>query len=293
MAEGIVLELQQDCLDSTVPVSAILRKAKAIASKLDLAELVDWFDQELNGYRCAMKDLPDHRQVGGSAKFWNPYHGWCPIIAENESFSELLSTGYLPNPVAQLEEWTGSEGSTLTYRYPHAIQEALQESSSRRFEAVMHISTSQVASALDFVRNKVLDWTLALEKQGIYGEGFTFNKQQKEDAVAVTNHIYSSSVGVVGSVAGDAKISKLSSSAMSVDFGQMLKLVAQINEAKAGLPQDIAKAIEQPLAELETGAKQKSGKKVKAAIGTMLPVLQGAGGNLVASGILSAIGASI
>jgi hypothetical protein len=292
VSDGIVLELQQDCLDASVPVSAILRKAKAIASKLDLQELVEWFDQELNGYTCSMMDLPDHRKVGGAPKFWNPYHGWCPIVAQSENWSDLLGTGYLPNPIAQLEEWASKSGGTLTYRYPHVIQEALQESGDMPFEAVMHMSTSQVASALDFVRNKVLDWTLALEKRGITGEGFSFNKKQKEEAVAVTNHIYSSSVGVIGAVSGDANISKFSTASGTLDFEKILSLIDQINATKSALPGPVALALEEPLAGLESGAKEEDSSKVKAAISAMIPVLQGAGGNIVAAGILSAIGLS-
>lgn len=292
VSDGIVLELQQDCLDASVSVTAILRKTKAIASKLDLDELVDWIDQELNGYTCSMLDLPDHRKVGGSPKFWNPYHGWCPIVSQSENWSDLLSTGYLPNPIAQLEEWGSGDGGTLTYRYPHAIQEALQDSSDMPFEAVMHISTSQITSALDFVRNKILDWTLALEKKGVTGEGFTFNRKEKEEAVAVTNHIYSSSVGVIGSVGDNAVISKLSTASGNFDFDKVSTLVEQINQTKSALPAAVASSLDEPLKELETGAKTKDPGKIKTAIAAMVPVLQGAGGNIVAAGILSAIGAA-
>lgn len=246
MPSGIVLELQQDCLDTTVKVSAILRKAKAIAVKLDLDELSDWIDQELNGYHCAMRDLPDHRKVGGSPKFWNPYHGWCPIISQNEKFSEILNSGYLPNPVAQLEEWASGDG-TLTYRYPHVIQEALQDSSSVPFEAVMHISTSQVTTALDFVRNKVLAWTLELEKKGITGEGFSFKPEQKKEAEVGTNHIYGGNIGVIGNVAGDATNSHFVSSS-GVDVARLRAFVEQAIPASAGLDAETREKV-QPLLE--------------------------------------------
>jgi AbiTii len=169
---GIVLELQRDCLDSSTKVSVLLRKAKAIAAKLDLQELSDWFDSELNGYRGLMVDLPKHRHASGSAKFWNPYNGWCPIIAQDENLSAVLSKAYFPQPIAQLEEWVQDSKGTLTYKFPHAIQQHLMRDSDFQFEAVMHISTSQIVSAIDFVRNKVLDWTLELEKKDIVGNGF-------------------------------------------------------------------------------------------------------------------------
>jgi hypothetical protein len=159
-------------------------------------------------------------------------------------------------------------------------------------ECALHFPKDQVRSGLDYVRNKVLDWTLALEKKGITGEGFTFDKKEKEEAVAVTNHIYGSNIGVLGSVAGDASVSELSIASNSVDFDEIQKLLDQINQSKGALPAATASALEGPLIELEAGASEENASKVKAAFAAMVPILQGAGGNIVAAGILGALGVS-
>lgn len=288
MPSGIVLELQQDCLDTSVKVGAILRKAKAIAAKLDLDELSEWIDQELDGYRCAMTDLPDHRKVGGSPRFWNPYHGWCPIISQNEKFSEILNIGYLPSPIAQLEEWA-SEGDTLIYRYPHVIQEALRKSSPGPFEAVMHISVSQITSALDFVRNKILAWTLELEKNGVVGEGFSFNPGQKKEAQSVTNHIYGGNIGVVGNVGGDANNSHFVNSS-GVDAVSLKAFLDQAIPASAGLDDETREKVQPLLEDLreEVDGNPEPGR-VSKLVGSLRTVLEGASGNLVATAILGAI----
>jgi len=43
-------------------------------------------------------------------------------------------------------------------------------------------SNNQVTSIFDAVRNRILDWTLKLEAEGILGEGMTFTPKEKEAA---------------------------------------------------------------------------------------------------------------
>jgi len=47
---SLVEELQRDALNANAKVSDLLRKAKAIAVKLELPELEEWVEHELNGY---------------------------------------------------------------------------------------------------------------------------------------------------------------------------------------------------------------------------------------------------
>jgi hypothetical protein len=125
-AKGIVLELQRDCLDQTVSASTILRKAKVIASKLELEELSHWLTSELEGYDCSLDELPDHRKGIGQPKFRNPYHGWCPIMTDNGWFGEAVRTVFLKQSVSEMEELLDGDSSTLLMYYNPAIQEALQ-----------------------------------------------------------------------------------------------------------------------------------------------------------------------
>ncbi|NNM77445.1 hypothetical protein HJG53_11060 [Sphingomonas sp. ID1715] len=289
MTKGIVLELQQECLDANVRASAILRKAKVIAVKLELDDLSHWIDQELNGYECSLKELPGHRKLGGSPKFWNPYNGWCPIIPQDEFLSEQLTTAYVTNPIAQLEEWVEKEGGTLHYRFPHFIQEFLRKHSDFPFEAVMHMSTSQVASSLDFVRNKVLSWTLELERMGITGIGYTFKNEQKLEALAVTNHIYGGNIGVLGNVSGDANNSHFINSS-GVDVCRLRTFLDQMTPAAAGLDADTRKQVEPLLGDLRTEADRGPERgRVSKLLGSLKAVLEGASGNLVASAMLGAL----
>jgi hypothetical protein len=63
-----------------------------------------------------------------------------------------------------------------------------------------HIGGSGIAGILDAVRNRILDWALALEAQGVLGEGMTFSIQEKQAAASVIFNIS----GPVGSLVGQS-----------------------------------------------------------------------------------------
>lgn len=230
--KGIVLELQKECLDSHTSVADILRKAKVIAVKLDLKELVDWIDKELNGYvDDSLLDLPEYRKGRGSPKFFNPYRGYCPIIVGEGQYGDIISTVFLAQGVSALEDLAKDKKSdTLIYQYPPALQSSLQEQMEFAMECSLHFSRNQIRATLDYVRNRVLDWALELEKRGILGEDLSFDDSEKKEAQAVTNHIYGSNIGVLGSVGRDASVSNLSVNESQPDFDATLKLVSQIRE---------------------------------------------------------------
>jgi AbiTii len=292
--EGIVLELQRDCLEASVSVSGILRKAKAIASKLELNDLTEWINSELNGYECGMAELPPHRVGVGAPKFWNPYNGYCPIMTDGGTIGDILRTVYLPQSVAELEELAKGDGK-LIMQYSPQIQNLIQEQMPVRMEAGLHFSKSQILAALDFVRNKTLEWTLELEKRGISGEKFTFDLKQKREAQIVTNHIYGGNVGVLGSVSGDANNTGFFAAGNDLSIEKISGLSERIREALPGLPRQTIVDMQEPLEALENEERSStpSKGKVAAALTSMQKVLEGAAGNLAATGILSAIATAI
>jgi hypothetical protein len=63
---SLVEQIQADVLDRTVPVTDLLRKAKVVAIKLDLPELLAWAEAEPNGYQDEKVPVPQYRrQVAG------------------------------------------------------------------------------------------------------------------------------------------------------------------------------------------------------------------------------------
>lgn len=72
---SIVIELQQQSIESNSDVLALLRKALLVARKLDLMDFKEWINSELNGYENAKK-IPIYRKLHGELKAYNPIHTW-------------------------------------------------------------------------------------------------------------------------------------------------------------------------------------------------------------------------
>src|SRR5712691_4650814 len=89
--DSIVMELQRDALDRTVPVSDLLRKALLVATKLGVRDLGEWIEHELNGYPEGA-DFPEYRQFRGQLKAFNPHQGgWIPLLSSDAPALEALS----------------------------------------------------------------------------------------------------------------------------------------------------------------------------------------------------------
>lgn len=289
---GIVLELQRDCLDQNVSATTILRKAKVIAAKLDLGDLLSWINSELNGYQCSANELPEHRKGTGQPKFLNPYHGWRPIQTSDDWFGQAVRTVSFFQSASEIESLLLNESSsTLIMYYPPIIEEAIQKQLPARMETGLHFSKSEAIRVLDFIRNKTLEWSLELESRGVIGDGMSFDQKDRKEASAVTNHIYGGNFGVLGNVAGDSTSSGFVSISGNLSGEKIELLASQIRETLPALPEGVQAALEQPLSALEgEGEKATPSQGVVAtALTSVKNALEGAAGNLAAAGILAAI----
>src|SRR3546814_4415808 len=67
------------------------------------------------------------------------------------------------------------------------------------------IGRNQLAAIVDSVRTKVLDWSLALEQEGILGDGLSFSEREK--SIATTQSIRIENFqGVIGSVSHGGQV---------------------------------------------------------------------------------------
>jgi len=53
---SIILELQQQAIDSNTDILSILRKALLVSRKLELTDFEQWINNELNGYQNTEKN---------------------------------------------------------------------------------------------------------------------------------------------------------------------------------------------------------------------------------------------
>lgn len=290
--EPIVLQLQNDCLNSQISISTLLRKAKLIASKLKLIEFETWLESELSGYQCAPNDLPEYRKGMGAPKMFSPYHGWQNIVIGNSELDKIISTCHLFQAISEIEHMIPtSENGFIVLGFSGPVRDFMHQDLNIQLQCGLFLSTSVLVGVLEGVKNSVLDWTLKLEQNGIIGEGMSFSKNDIEKAQTVTNHFYNSNVGVVGAVSGDANNSHFYTTSGEINQQEVMRLVQQIREASPGLPDQIAEAIVAPISQLEDGANSKDKSKIQSAFKGIRSVLEGASGNLVAAGILAALGA--
>jgi hypothetical protein len=288
---GLIVEIQRDAFDANVPVSRMLRKMKAAASKLDLPPIEKWVEQELNGYT---EEPPRYRKLIGKPKALNPYQGWIPIISEDEQFNEILEACYVRQSIASLEALLESnEVGHVQFPIPNQIIIELNRMNRTQFgNMAVHLSTSQIHGLLDAVRNLVLEWALKLEKAGIHGEGMTFNRDEKERAHSASTTF---NIGQIGSMVGNLGVENKSAAitASNITVEQVSRLVEQLKPASAELLAAGADgtALLRALKVLEKQAAQSTLDQTvtTAALQDLRNALSGATGSLLASGAVQLI----
>ena len=101
---SLILELQQQALDASQSVTVLLRKALLVATKLDLADAVEWIEKELSGWPTDdWQNMPEWRKVRGHVVALNPYHGWQHVLFESSDDADILSHRPVTSPAAELE----------------------------------------------------------------------------------------------------------------------------------------------------------------------------------------------
>lgn len=289
---GLIEEIQSDAFNQNVPISSLLRKVRAAAVKLDLPPTEEWVEAELNGYEEG--ELPEYRILYGKPKALNPFHGWIPIIFDQDGLNQSLSTCAVGQSIASLEALLQSNDTDhLQFPIPPAIIIDINRIMGARFGTMsVHISPSQIHGLLDAVRNLVLDWALKLEKAGIHGSGISFNSQEKqlakESSTTINIGSIQSMVGNLGShnTSGDISASAVSGQQLNDLLSQLKPHLSEIKKAGAdGTKLDTA------FSELSAQSTAKEPKQtvIRGALTDMRNALSGAAGSLIASGAMSVI----
>ena len=203
MTSSLVLELQSAALDPAKPVDSLLRMALVVATKLKLAELRSWCEQELGGY--AQEGVPTYRRVRGEVKAHNPYRGWIPVMFANAPLHEQLSQREVGSPISELEHLLSqkSDGTLHMAFSQSTLLEVFGDSEAFQLGMVptLIIGRSEVHGILAAVRDRVLNWSLRLEQEGILGDGMTFSAKEVSKASSITYNI-GTFTGVLGDVSG-------------------------------------------------------------------------------------------
>ncbi len=172
---GIVTELEREALSKNTDILGLLRKAYVVARKLGLKEFENWINMELNGYNDS--EVPSYRVVHGEVKAWNPYHGWIPVIFDRDLG---LNKHSVRDPVANLVNVKSN--SNCYYNFPPEINNILSKNGPFQTKYALEISNNSIYNIIEQIRNKILDWALTLEENGIVGDEYLFSSEEKRIA---------------------------------------------------------------------------------------------------------------
>jgi hypothetical protein len=285
----LIEQIQRDCVDNTASVSALLRKVKLAASKLGVAQVESWVDNELNGYT---ETVPGYRMVHGTPMARCPDTGTQPLVLGPGV--EWLTEKAVGESIASLEHCLASGSNDLMIAFPPTITSALNKANGTRASYYLSISPNQLARIIDRVRTLILEWATNLERAGVVGTDFSFSEGDKQKAQAATMQINIGSVENFTGNLGHGNVSGpiVNNSGMNVEAVRIL--VRELRQygtelARAGVD---AGSLNDRLAAIEAELKLRAPdpSKLRALLTDVRNAISGAAGNIIASGVLYKIG---
>ena len=288
---GLITEIQKACLDESVPVESLLRRVKLAATKLKLGALESWVDNELNGYSG---ELPPHRIIRGQPAGWNPFHGWIPVQTNEATVADALGTAMVGQGIGGLRDLiASSDGGLYHFPIPDEIvielNKAMSVSTARM---VVQVPRGGIVGILDFVRNMVLDWAIEMERNGVVGEGFSFDDKEVESAKAVMNTF---NIGKIDNFAGNMGTGNTSGdiSLTAQNLTGIKETLHKLREAAPGLVEagadgTLPEIIDAVIVEADKDAPDAG--RLRSLTQDVRSALAGAAGNLTAEGALALVG---
>lgn len=282
---SIVLELQRDALDRNVPISDLLRKALIVSKKLKISEFETWVTNELNGYGES-EDIPDYRQIRGTVKCWNPYHGWQLVIFPDHEIEEKLSQRPCGQCIAEIESLVEGK-SDIQMPFPIQLEQQLRKAIHFETQITLIIPGTALIRIIDVVRTIVLNWSMKLEEDNILGEDMSFTPKERETAKKTSYNI-TNFYGPVQSpqIQQDATHSIQISTIQQFDTSAVHSFITELQQNLSQL--NLKAEIEQELqAEIQTVQAQVDSPKpknsvIRECLGSIKRVLEGAGGGVAA-----------
>ena len=175
---SIILELQEQALQSDTDILSLLRKAYLVARKLDLKEFQEWINNELNGYKD-FSIIPSYRHIVGELKAWNPCYGWIAVLIEDTELERTFSQKKIHDSIPSINALLSKNGESIAI--PISGSGAAIISKFTEFESryILKISFNLINDIIEQVKNRILDWAIILEENGIAGEGLSFTSEEK------------------------------------------------------------------------------------------------------------------
>lgn len=218
MTKSAVIELQELASNGDNDIGDLLRKTLMIATKLGLTEFRQWALAELNGYTGELREnLPDYRVIRGELKAYNPVRGLIPFQVPHQ-IHDLLAEIRVTESVYSLEQLLTNEVSgAVVYNFSPDQEQMLMSMQHDyiKFRPTRSVGKNRVMAILGAVRTTILEWSLALEADGILGEGLLFSASEKQAAMHNIN--IQNFQGVLGNVDGGSSVTQNNSQRITTD----------------------------------------------------------------------------
>lgn len=287
-------------MDSAARVSSVLLKAKLVASKLGMGdtEMARWIECELDSYVGKNRVLPTYRVLMGQPYAINPTLGEIPVhlASDNgklqQSLQEALFEVHFTNGVPEIEALI-EKGNTSRLRvpFPLELQHIVWDLAGNNWPLRWALGSGQLHGLVEAVRNRIMQWALDLETGGVLGGDFQFTLIERNAAMSITNNFTNSNIGNVGDVLHGGQVSVNQSVSNLIEIDKVAAFLDQVSGAMTALPTEVRSAVAEPITALNSEIKTSipNQNKIKVALMSIRTICEGATGNLVASGVVTAI----
>lgn len=265
---SLVLELQKEAINNKIQVSVLLKKAKAVAVKLQRKDINEWIQNEIQGY-AENVSLPEYRILSGEIQSWDVINnnGWISVNFEDAEFKLKASRMDLPASVTGIEsilnQIPANNYDRIACAMPHAILKEINDAgkcSPLGESACWKVERGQILGLLEAVRNEILDWSLELEAQGIVGEGMTFSTEDVGKATKVIFNINNSNVTGIGGINASITTTDDHSTSSTIQIDNR-SITSNINDysqiylelKEKGVPDDEVKELKEAIDLLQKG----------------------------------------
>lgn len=171
----LLRDIRNSAVDSSVPLTSLLRKCKILAVRLGHAEFKAWVDAELNGYP-PKETVPQYRMMSVNSKgaFFGPggtrlRNVDIPLLCIPEQFRQSIREAHLRQAIASLESLVAdTKGGIAQQPWPPDLVAYVGEEIYEGMNCVQAwkvIPISEVVAALDSVRTRILNFVLEIETE--------------------------------------------------------------------------------------------------------------------------------
>lgn len=242
---SLLREIQDAAIDSKIELAVLLRKCKVLAARLGNPEFKKWVENELSGYND-IDELPDYRilTVNSKGHFSGPFQSGLrnadiPLMCIEEDFRQHLTHSYLAQGVASMESLVrDASGGTLQEPWNPDLVAIVGQGiyqSMNCMQAWKVIPVAGIVSALDAVRNRILNFVLEIEAVSPdAGEApVNSNPLPQEKVHQIFNTYISGNVQNVATGSSDFEQHAINNEVVPEVFSQLLKALETVRDEPA------------------------------------------------------------